>query len=96
MYHLRRTAFSRLLYALFYILKSHAFVRFSCYSELLCYLTPSILCILLEEIGTGIPALATAYAALSIYNYVDHKDHLRLSDHWQRTIVAVNSQVALS
>jgi len=73
MYHLRRTAFSRLLYALLDILESHALVQFSCYSELLYYLAPSVLCILLEEIGTGIPALAAAYAAISIYNYVNHK-----------------------
>jgi len=56
MYHLRRTAFSCLLYAL--------------------------LDILLEEIGTGIPALAAAYAAISIYYYVDHKIINHISDSW--------------
>ena len=73
MYHLHRTAISRLLHALLDILESRALIQFSCYSELLCYLAPSVLCILLEEIGTGIPALVTAYAAILIYNYVDHK-----------------------
>jgi len=73
MHHLRRTVFSRLLHALLDILKSYTLVQFSRYSELLCYLAPSVLCILLEEFGTGIPALAAAYAAISIYYYVDHK-----------------------
>ncbi len=71
--HLGRTVLYRPFYALLQILESHALIQLSCYPELRGHLTPFILRILLKEIGAGIPALATAYAALSIYYYVDHK-----------------------
>ena len=73
MYHLRGTALSRLLDALLKILKSHALIQLTGDPELRSHLTPSVLGILLEETRTSIPALAAAYATLSLYCYSDHE-----------------------
>lgn len=73
MNHLGRTLLCCLLYALLLILKSHSFVQLSCDSELSSHLASLIIYILLKEIRAGIPALAAAYAARSIYYDVDHK-----------------------
>ncbi len=54
------------------LLESYTFVQLSCYSKLIRYLAPSILCILRKEIRTGFPALTAAYAALSINYYINH------------------------
>ena len=71
--HLGRTVFCRLLRALLLILKSHSFILLPCDPKFRSYLTVSVLCILDKEIWAGFPALAAAYAALSIYYYIDHK-----------------------
>jgi hypothetical protein len=71
--HLGRTVFCRLLHALLLILKSDTFVLLACDPKLRSYLTVSVLCILYKEIWAGFPALATAYAALSIYYCIDHE-----------------------
>ena len=60
-------------HAFLLIFESHAFILLACDPKLRSYLTLSVLCILNKEIRAGFPALATAYAALSIYYYVDHK-----------------------
>ena len=73
MSHLRRTAFCRLLYTLLKVLEGHALIQLSGDPELCGHLTPSVLGIRLEETRTSVPALAAAYAALSLYCYSDHE-----------------------
>ena len=65
-YHLRGTLLCHLLCAFLLILKSDSFIQLPSYAELLGDLTLAILFTLIEEIGAVSPALAAAYAALSI------------------------------
>jgi len=55
------------------LLENHALIQLSRNPELSCHLAPSVLCILSKEIRAGLPALAAAYAALSIYYYINHQ-----------------------
>ena len=65
-YHLRGTLLCRLLCAFLLILKSDSFIQLPGDAKLLGNLTFAILFILNEEIRAVPPALAAAYAALSI------------------------------
>jgi hypothetical protein len=73
MNHLRWTVLCRQANASLLILECHTFIQLPCYPELHGHLTPSVFGILLKEIGAGIPTLAAAYAAFSIYCDVDHE-----------------------
>ena len=64
--HLRGTLLSHLLCAFLLILKSDSLIQLPGDAKLPGNLTFAVLVTLNKEIGTGPPALAAAYAALSI------------------------------
>ena len=71
--YLSRAIICSFLNAFLKLLENHALVQLSRNPELSCHLAPSILYILNKEIRAGFPALAAAYAALSIYYYINHE-----------------------
>lgn len=73
MNYLSRAIICSFLNAFLKHLENHALIKLSRSPELGCHLAPSIFCILSKEIRTVFPALAAAYAALSIYYYINHQ-----------------------
>ena len=71
--YLGRAIICSFLNAFLKLLENHALVQLSCNPEPGCHLAPSIFCILSKEIRADLPALAAAYAALSIYYYINHE-----------------------
>lgn len=71
--HLDRAALRCAPYALFEILRDFTCFQLALQSIFCRDTAPAVIGILFEELGTGSPALCTAYTAIAIYCYL-HSD----------------------